>query len=426
MDFAELTEVVRSLPIKEVLEKNGVVFKNGNGVNLQALSPFRKDAHFGSFNINTNMNIFHDWNLDICGDPIKFYEVFFNLEFVDAVKKLGEDFGISYEGRITKRKIRQVLPPKKEKPLDLDKISFVYNSFLDLISLSDQDRLYLKNTRHMTEKEIDFFRLKTYPRRNILLRKSLEEKVITKYGSTNVLFEIPGFFKKEGEIFNFPRNDGIIIPQNDEKGRTVGIQIRLRKSNPTSSKYFWMSSINCRTDNSFKAVKNGRSPGSPMGVIYTKNKAAKEMFITEGFFKAYTIVKTFRRPVAIVNGIGNWRSHYKDVIEGLKKNYPQLKRVIIAYDADMCYNYNVVRQAAALGVTISKTFPLEVCVLYWNEKNGKGIDDLIYNNSDYKHLIRSIPIKEFQVLYEKMKNEMNNDTTKEETKVIFDNLCPYN
>jgi hypothetical protein len=426
MTFSELVDIAKCLPIKEVLERNGVSFR-GQGVNLQSQSPFRPNSKIDSFNINTTKNIFHDWNLDFCGGPIKFYQLYFNLDFKEAVKKLAEDFGLgTFNGRISKDVERMLVHPSeqaKPKPLDLKLISTVYNVFLDMITLSDEDKAYLQG-RNLTDEEISILKFKTFPRRSISFRKSFEEEIKKIYGNVDVLFDVPGFFRKKGELFNFPRYNGIIIPCIDKDGLTVGLQIR-RREEVDHNKYIWFSSSFCLKDNSFEAEKDGIGPGAPVGVKYTKKSNADTLFITEGFFKANKLEKTFHRPVVIIQGIGNWRTGVIDTIGKVLKTYPTINRIIIAYDADMCYNANVVRQADAMGTEIVKKFKLPIQVLMWDVSKGKGIDDLIEGNPDYAKYIKTVDIMAFHKSAQEMLPQIKRDSTKDEIRVIFDKSFAY-
>ena len=234
MSFEELSLKCNSLPIKEVLESVGCVF-SGSGPNLKTISPLRPSGSLGSFNINVPNNIFHDWKLDVVGGPVKFYMELYGISFVDAVKRLAKDFNLGYfSGRISTDVERKVLTiPQVKKQLNLQLIDGVYRIFLDMLTLSEEDSALLK-LRGFSDEEIESYGFKTFPRRLLSLRNELEAKVAEKFGTADVMFEVPGFFKKEGEPFSFGYQSGIIIPCKDHEDRIVGLQIRKRMALPLS------------------------------------------------------------------------------------------------------------------------------------------------------------------------------------------------
>lgn len=411
--FRELAEECNSLPIKEVLEKVGCVF-TGYGPNLKCKSPFRGNSSLGSFNINTVRNVFHDWKLDIVGGPVKFYMTYYNLDFVESVKQMADDYNLgSFQGRVSNDvKVAILQPPIKVKPLNLELIDRVYREFLDMLDLSEEDEALLK-VREFSKEEIIFYKFKTFPRRTLSFRKAFEEKIKEIYETEDVLFEVPGFFKKSGEPFSFGYQSGIIIPCYNYLGQITGLQIRKREKD-VDNKYVWFSSAYClKNDPKGNYLEDGMSPGSPAGFEIGKLQFTKKMFITEGFFKAVAIRKRYKMSVITIQGVGNWRPLIGQ-IEGLREKFSNFDSVIIAYDSDMCYNLNVSNQAMKLGSALmEKGINVEYALWHYNEDT-KGIDDLIYSMDDIRKVIIQKPFLDFQAGVQKMNTEVDMDSPKED------------
>lgn len=419
MSFEELSLKCNSLPIKEVLESVGCVF-SGSGPNLKTISPLRPSGSLGSFNINVPNNIFHDWKLDVVGGPVKFYMELYGISFVDAVKRLAKDFNLGYfSGRISTDVERKVLTiPQVKKQLNLQLIDGVYRIFLDMLTLSEEDSALLK-LRGFSDEEIESYGFKTFPRRLLSLRNELEAKVAEKFGTADVMFEVPGFFKKEGEPFSFGYQSGIIIPCKDHEDRIVGLQIRKRDPK-ADNKYVWFSSSFCSKDDPDNAyLQDGLSPGSPIG--FEPGRLTYKMFITEGFFKAVSIRKQYGMSAISIQGVTNWRP-ILTTIKGLKNKHPNFKGVIIAYDSDMCYNYNVLNQAAKLGQELVENgLSVEYALWSYTEET-KGIDDLIDTYGDVRPYLRMKKFEEFHSGVERLNETVNAKSTDEEVRMAYMNF----
>lgn len=416
--FTELAEEVNQISIQSVIEDSAGCRFTGYGANLKCHSPLRSNGSLGSFNINTVRNCFHDWKLNVIGGPIKFYMIYFNIGFVDAVKELARRYNKgSFYGRPSAAIAPQILKvPEVKVNLNLDLIDKVYKIFLSLCNLNDEDFEYLLS-RGLSKEEIDHYQFKTFPRRTLPFRKEFEELVEKEFGKTEILFDVPGFFRKKKEIFSFFYYSGIIIPVRNINGLIVGLQIR--KKDCTENKYVWFSSVSClESDPKYTYEKDGLGPGSPIGHIPSK-EASKNLFVTEGFFKAIAIEKRYKSPVNTVQGVTNWKSMLADTNKILEK-YPNLNRIMIAYDADMCYNTNVLVQASKLGNALKEKMNIRVDILLWNVEYGKGFDDLLEINSANERKIKALDIEIFSSLVKKIEEEVTEDMTKEQTKEIFD------
>lgn len=416
--FKELAIEANSLPIKEVLEHIGCVF-HGSGINQSCLSPLREQASMGSFNINVSFNIFRDWKLDVYGGPVKLYMLYYGLEFVDAVKKMSNDFNLGgFQGRVTENiKFKILNPVLSRPPLDNVVIDKVYRIFLKMLELTSEDRNMLI-CRGFTDEEINEYQFKTFPRRTISFRKKLIQEIEKEFGTANVLFDVPGFYKKKDEIFSFSYLSGVIIPCKNIDNQIVGLQVRLRDKN-ADCKYLWFSSANClKDDPKSNGVyeRDGLSPGSPIG--FERGKYTKKMFITEGFFKAVSIRKRYDMSVFSIQGVGNWKPLI-NIIEKVEKDFPKFKSVVIAYDSDMCYNLNVLNQAYKLGLSLMEK-NIGVEYLLWEfDENTKGIDDLIECHNDIRTIAKQIEFFVFEKGIVEINKEVDMNSTPEEVNLSY-------
>lgn len=414
--FFDLAEEANNIPIRLVLESVGCIFK-GTEPNLKCLSPFRSNPSMGSFNINTVKNIFHDWSIDLAGGPIKFYMEYYNLNFVDATKKLAEEYQLgSFYGRISEKAKMRILKPKYEvKKLNLELIDKVYRLFLSMITLSDEDKKFLIG-RGLSDEEIEKQMFRSYPRRTISFREKFEEAVIEKFGTTDVLFEVPGFFKRKNEHFSYAYAKGILFPSINWKNQVCGLQVR-------NVRYFWISSANCLAkDEKETFERDGLSPGSPVSFI--ESKWTKKMCLTEGLFKSLAIVKKWKMSTFSIQGINNWRAFVKELPQ-IKEKYKDLSGLVVFYDSDMARNLNVLNQALKLGEEISKIdLKVEYSVWKYDEKT-KGIDDLIHSVNEPKSMIKVLKFEEFKkvvdLINEEFKEEIEskNEIDKEKLNNFF-------
>ena len=159
-------------------------------------------------------------------------------------------------------------------------------------------------------------------------------------------------------------------------------------------RYVWFSSANfCPPD----YVVQGQSPGTPIAFVDLYQRNGTTLFITEGIFKAIAINKCYGCPVLAVQGVGN----FKDIVNDLKvviEKYPRLQRVLIAYDADFINNANVTAQAVRLYRTMLESVPnLIYQYVLWDEKYGKGFDDLISNTGGWNlgTIVKTIDMDKF-------------------------------
>lgn len=365
-----------NVPIEVVLKDFGVNL-TGTGDNLLGQSPFRAGGKKTSFTVSVSRNTFHDWKLDICGGPVRFIQTLFNIEQEAAEKLLWKKYYYNKEiTNIPQVKKSRGRKPKYGTPQDIDK---AYRIFLSLCSLTEEDKTYLKS-RNISEEDIEKIGFKTFPKRTI------RSKLTALFKENNIdPKQIPGFFQyKDDENITFSFYKGIIIPMVSSNGLISGLQIRKKEVDEDTPRYVWLSSSFAKIEDNF--VFDGLGPKNPCHVELA-NGDKDTLFITEGFFKSFAIKMFFNQPSLSIQGVTNWKSILTEIPE-CKNLYPNLRKIVIALDADFVSNLNVSKAIRDMGEKIKDDFPeMEVYHLRWNPLF-KGIDDFIYSDLDKKSNIK--------------------------------------
>ena len=339
------------------------------GPNIVGLCPFHNDRHVGSFVANQTRGV----SCFACGyranDIIQFTCDWENkygkhsLDYVGTAIAIAREKNFITESEfewLSKRKLSSADSLKLEtqykkqelpKPASEDVLDQVYSLFIkgeeyrDLPRLSTEHREAL-HQRGLTDEEIDTTGYFTFPKRFISRRffKDLESHGI----SLDVLQKVPGFFYdevKENYDFTTYSTSGIGIPIRNEKGKIVAIQIRKDTTREGEQRYTWFSSSWVMGK---KKKRYGCSCGAPVDVHFPKKQIGKDIWITEGHFKARKITETFGVISLAVQGVSSWRN-----ILPILKGY-SYEKIVIAFDADMAYNEGVFMQAMKMGLTLSQ------------------------------------------------------------------------
>lgn len=400
MSNREKWDFCRSLSIVDVCRDIGGVQLNGRAKSTH--SPFRSQSGKNAFTIDLQRNKFADWGCPVndnkrgivCGDPIDFVRYYYDLTPQEAVNYLWNRYhgGDSIVRRAQHATIEK---SKRNDAPDLTKedLDIAYSVFLGLSDLDERSRKYLKD-RDLTDEDITYFGFKTFPKRTIKksLNKALREYEIKPES-------VPGLYLRKGDSdasFNF--YDAVVLPVRTVRGGIEGLQIRFFDPG-TGPKYIWFSSERfCYPD----YVYDGKTPGTPIGFVDKDVENEKTLFITEGLFKAIAINKCYKCPVLTVQGVGNF-SGIENELCYVREKYPQLRRVLIAYDADFIGNVNVTSHAVRLYRTLQTLHP-ELIYQYvsWDEKYGKGFDDLIANTGgwDVRNIVKTIHMERFATVAE--------------------------
>lgn len=364
MDLNDVKDRVKDLPIEDVIGGNLTY------VGRKPLCPFHDDHHPGSFVLNKRKNSWTCYSCGKRGDAIHFMREFYGLDFISATSKIAIEHGIVtrtemetiLNSKVTDACERKTSFKKKEtvKPerADIDTLHKVYSLFAQgmtyvgkpLLSATHIKRL--KDHYGLSDEEILKDGLFSWPSRDIV------KKFFTNLANLGITDEelalIPGlFFNKETESWDFyrPKNTGAIgVPIRNIDGKIQGFQIRLDKKREGCQRYQWFSSA--FADGKSTPYIWGSSPGSPVDVVYPKQIRTATVFVTEGHFKAVKLANQFNSIVLSVQGVSNWRQ-IPVVMDELNRKYPKLRHVYIAYDADMAYKETVLSPAMKLGLSLT-------------------------------------------------------------------------
>jgi conjugative relaxase-like TrwC/TraI family protein len=241
--------------------------------------------------------------------------------------------------------------------------------------------------------------------RKNLLKRGLDEAVIERNGYKSVpslasideveghfkerdLNGIPGFYKEEGvwrlnigawrdkSGIAHSFHQGFFIPVRDLQGRIEGFQIRRAEVKDDEPRYIWLSSSN---------KEDGASSGAP--VHFRNPERARERgqaIITEGGLKGDTSAYLLgdRHCVMALAGVSNFRK--EDFGQWLREQIPELRQVIIGFDAD-AERITEVREALKRLVESLTEAGLDVRALHWKESQGKGLDDYLWKDPEHRN-----------------------------------------
>ncbi len=173
---------------------------------------------------------------------------------------------------------------------------------------------------------------------------------------------VPGFYKDHGAWRMVPLSQGVLIPVRDSLNRIQALMIR-RDGASGSGKYIWLSSARREA---------GASSGAPSHYANALLlKDAREVTLTEGALKSQIAAHLLNAPV-----IGNAPSCFgADFAANLKKDFPQLKTVYVAFDMDFRRNAHVKAALFRLVEQLEKA-RFDVRVRTWPDR-WKGIDDYL-------------------------------------------------
>ncbi len=176
---------------------------------------------------------------------------------------------------------------------------------------------------------------------------------------------VPGFYR-EGGRWRMVRvaRPGFFVPYRSTTRQIQALQYRLDES-LGKTKYVWLSS---------RDRDGGASSGSP--VNYANNhllREASEVCITEGGLKASVIAHLTDAPVIGVAGVSCFGA---DFAANLRAEFPNLKRVVVAYDADWRQN-EAVSGALFRLMDELQAARFQVRARTWPAHLGKGLDDYL-------------------------------------------------
>jgi hypothetical protein len=176
------------------------------------------------------------------------------------------------------------------------------------------------------------------------------------------LLNVPGFYR-DGDVWRIvDAGIGFYVPVRDHAGRICGMQIRRDEGAP---KYLWFSSAG-RTC--------GASSGAPQDFTRPELVAASgELLITEGALKSQIISELEGVATCGIAGVTSFKETFG---ADLRHALPELKRAVIAFDADFRTNENVRRGLKRLTANLRHA-GLNVTIRVWSAAIGKGYDDAL-------------------------------------------------
>ena len=351
------------------------------------LCPFHGDKKAGSLKAWDQTNKFRCFSCGKNGDAIDFVMETDKISWVEAVYKLSVEYKLitpeeykehthkAYSGpRKTAGNIKSSSGASVKDPELLD---FVYSLMCEGEHLVDatkpvltaEHRKYL-NGRGITDAEIDRFGYFSMPDREIIpvLQRKLENLGYDK----DDLLGVPGFFQWKGTgKIDMPCYDGVGIPIRNVDGQIIALQIRKDKVQKGGSRYCYFSSSFANSPVRAKHLQKGCGPAQTAGFLPGTKEDFKGVLITEGFFKAAQWILWQESPAITIQGVNNT----KDVLPMLQ-SLPSVQNVLFAYDMEE--NVNTEKAAQKLNSQI-KEAGYTTYFLKWDEKDGKGLDDVILN-----------------------------------------------
>ena len=347
---------------------------------------FHDDKEAGSFKYTDNGakgGVFTCFCCGETGDKIDFVMKHDKVDFKEANLRIAARFGLIEEseykkvsknpstGPIIKKEIKPKVKINESKRFPNWYLNNFYRDIAKLSGLSNKHKEYLLG-RGVKENELeDYFTLKPF---NEKFFKLIEEK----YGYHGQDFlGVPGFYYENRQVKGRDvRGIGILLKDTNDMVRAVQIR-KDGKLQKGEIRYSFLSST---------GFNFGCSCGAPADVV--KPDCTGSVFITEGHFKAYRITDHFHKTAISVQGVNNTKCLDEIIPELLEKR--AIRRFIIAFDADLMRKPEVKKAAIKLQKKLSK-YEIPVRFMVWDEKYGKGADDVIINgNADKFQIVDSL------------------------------------
>ena len=363
-------------------------------------SPLRNDSGSHCFWITPDAKWWADFGWPVSdnqrgyasGDVVDLVRYLLGVNTAEAVKELEKAFFKGGKAQTPSSYAYQ--PPKRHeaRTLTSDELDQAYRIFLSYAG-PDAKALATLSQRGISKADALLYRFSTFPNPKIM--KDVCKKLADLQISAD---SVPGFYtKKNADTATFYRRDAIIIPIQTAAGKIEGLQLRYYEPGD-GPRYVWFSSRNATTKN---CKHDGKSPGTPIGFVDGVKRNKKNLFVTEGMFKAIAINKCFKCPVLSVQGVGNFAG-IEAQVETVLQTYP-IERILIAYDADFIGNISVTLNAIRMYQLLSQKFPdIRFEYVLWDEALGKGIDDLIANVGGYSGKIKTIDMAVFEAAYQEI------------------------
>lgn len=257
---------------------------------------------------------------------------------------------------------------------DADRLNEVYTYLLEwCLGLTSAHREHLFNERRLSIATVAENLYASVPERDAWLDvcRAMQERF------TEGLHGIPGFYKDTKGRWRMRHDNymaGFFVPYRDARGRIVGLQIRLDKP-LVKTKYLWFATPP-------ENFSHGTGSGSP--IHFARPERAKQSgsaVLIEGALKADIVCGWW--DVAVIAFAGSSGFNAEAKLAKIRRQLPELKKLVVAFDADWKENAAVRGGLKRLLEAIPAS-GLESEVLEWDISDGKGLDDVLNNMETMK------------------------------------------
>jgi DNA primase len=286
---------------------------------------------------------------------------------------------------------------------DINRRDEINSRLLSVLKLNDRDR------KNLIARGLDDVTIEKNGYKSVPIPSALNE--VMKSFKQQDLRGIPGFFrrgenwrlnigewtsKKDGITHSY--HQGFLIPVRDVQGRIEGFQVRRAEVRDSDDpRYIWLSSSN---------KEHGSSSGAPIHFRNVEQACCSgQAIITEGALKADTAAHLLDNKHAVI-AVAGVSSFGDDLGQRLRAQIPGLKQIIITFDADAARKPEVQKALERLGETL-RGAGLDARELRWEEKNGKGIDDYLFQDPKHRAEVKSF-LEESLTSLERGHNQVRN------------------
>lgn len=339
-------------------------------------------------------------------------------------------------GEAKKYTPRQYTVVDSISPLPNDQLDTVYRCMLGLLPLYKFHAEYLLKEgwsmelikkHHVCSFPADKFKYLPFSlKKGMITREKLAELLRGKL-SMKSLAGVPGAYIKDNGCWSFAGRSGIVFPIYDADGHIIRLRIRMdyidlpvslkedengfyymdkdervsvtmsgaftekngeriyKRFSTHEGKYRPLTSY-AQNDEAYKAgfIENiyhkGCEAKNQLTFIMDENLDASVFWITEGEKKALFASHVLRQPFIGLPGVGDYKRLLVPHLRGRSTLDIMRERgvhtAVVAFDADRYNNVYVMKFQEEL-VKLLKNEGFKVLVADWNEKDGKGIDDLL-------------------------------------------------
>lgn len=323
-----LEEIRDKLDIVDIVSR--YINLKPSGSNFKALCPFH-DEKTPSFVVSPEKQIFHCFGCGASGNVINFVQKIENISFIEAVKILAKEAGVS------------VFEREEDKEIDRKKgLLYAVLEFATLFYKKNLKREHGKDAysylikRGITPPIMEMFNIGWAPYGEYILGKEAEKRGYTK----EILLESGLVYKtKDGRYIDYFRGR-IIFPIKDIKGRIIGFGGRVLGNG--EPKY-----INTKDTPIFN--KSHILYGIDIAKEYIKKR--KEAFIVEGYMDLIAMHKN-----NIENTVATLGTSLTENQARILKRFSQ--KVFISYDGDKAGN-----KATLRGIKIFKKQGIKIGII---------------------------------------------------------------